>query len=269
MIQDFIIDDMTWSFSRIETFERCPLCFYLQYIKRLPGIEGCFGQYGTLMHSCLEKYALGELEEYELLQEYKNKFSEVVYEDFPPNAYVDLKENYYKQGYSYFESFSGYDDREVLGVEEKYDFKIGDYDFTGVVDLECPEEIIDIKTKGKQHLMRLTKKHNKEDYVQMLDKRYTHKDNWKQLYIYSIPYKEKYGKYPKILSLNMVRINDWYSIEFNKNDFESAKNWASKQISNIYNAKEFNKGSDVNEFWCSFICGMRVNCKYSNKYIGD
>jgi hypothetical protein len=267
LINDFILDDMIWSFSRVETFERCPLCFYFQYIKRFPGIEGCFGQYGTLTHSCLEKYALGELEEYELLSEYKNNFNTVVYEDFPPNAYVDLKENYYKQGYDYFESFSGYDDREILGVEEKYDFKIEDYNFTGVVDLECPEEIIDIKTKGKQHLKRLTKRHKKEEYVQMLDGRYIHSDNFKQLYIYSIPYKEKYGEYPKLLSLSMARMNDWYTVEFNKDDFNNAKQWVTEQIGNIYNAKGFNKGDDTTKFWCDFICGQRINCKYSDKYI--
>jgi len=268
MVMDFIIDDFLWSFSKIETFQRCPLCFNLQYIKCYPSIEGCFGQYGSLVHDCLEKYALDELAEYELLSYYKDNYINFVTEDFPPNAYVDLGEKYYNQGHDYFESFDGFGDRKILAVEQEYKFKIGDYDFTGIIDLECPNEIIDHKTKGEQHLIRLTKKHNPKDYIQMLDGRYIHKDNLKQLFIYSIPYKNKYGKYPELLSLNMARIADWYTVKFSKKLFNEAEKWAINQIAEIYKAKEFAKGNDVSDFWCQYVCGQRLNCKNSNSYMG-
>ncbi len=267
-VNSLILDDFCWSFSRIETFERCPLNFYFQYIKCYPSIDGCFGQYGSFIHECLEKYALGELAEYELSSYYKDKYAQAVTEDFPPNMYVDLGEKYYNQGLDYFNTFSGYDDREILAVEQDYNFKIREYDFTGVIDLECPDEIIDIKTKKEQHLLRLTKKHNPEDYIQMLDGRHIHKDNFKQLYIYSIPFKNKYGKYPKLLSLNMARVNDWYTVKFDEKLFEEAYQWAADRIVEIYNAKEYAKGDDVGEFWCSFICSQRLNCTYSNAYMG-
>ena len=268
MINDFMLDDFVWSFSRIETYERCNLCFYLQYIKCVPSISGCFGQYGTLIHNCLEKYALGELAEYELSSEYKNNYSKIVTEDFPPNAYVDLGEKYYNQGLEYFNTFEGFGDRKILGIEQEYKFKIGDYNFTGVIDLECSGEIIDHKTKGKQDLKRLTKKHKKEDYVEMLDGRLIHKDNYKQLYVYSMPFKEKYGDYPKILSLNMAKIQDWYSIKFNDEHFEESRQWILSNIKDIYNTEKFVKGDDTTEFWCNHICGVRLSCKYSDKYLG-
>ena len=268
IVQGFILDDFRWSFSRIETFERCALCFYMQYIQCLKGLPGCFGQFGTINHDLLEAYAKGELEDYELANEYKNRYGDVVTEPFPPNKYVDLGDKYYNQGLEYFSSFEGFEEFDITGVEEEYEFKIGEYNFVGLIDLETPDSIIDHKTKGEQHLKRLTKKHNKEDYVQMLDGRYTHKDNWKQLYIYSIPYFVKYKTYPKFLSLNMVRINDWYSIEFNEKHFEESQQWVLTQIESIYQTNEFLKGNDVSDFWCGFVCSQRLNCKHSNSYLG-
>ncbi len=268
-VSDFILDDFHWSFSRIESFERCPLNFYLQYIKCYPSIEGAFAQYGRFVHECLEKFALGELAEYELSSYYKDYYPQAVTEDFPPNAYVDLGERYYNQGLEYFNNFDGYGDREILAVEQNYFFKIDKYNFTGTIDLECKNEIVDIKTKGKQHLLRLTKKNNPNDYIQMLDGRYIHKDNFKQLYIYSIPFKNKYGKYPKLLSLSMVRINDWYSIEFNERLLEEAYQWAINKITDIYNAEKFERGDGVGDFFCDYICGQRINCKYSSAFMND
>ena len=76
-------------------------------------------------------------------------------------------------------------------------------------------KIVDIKTKEKQHLLRLTKRII-NDYIQMLDGRYIHKDNFKQLYIYSIPFKNKGWQISKLLNLSMVKINDWYSLNLMK-----------------------------------------------------
>lgn len=231
-------------------------------------MPGCYGQYGTIGHDCLEKYALGELAEYELSDYYKSNFDKAVTEFFPYNKNVDLREKYYQQGLEYFNSFSGFGDREILQVEGEYLFKIGDYNFTGKIDLECPAEIIDHKSKAEQHLKRLNKNHDKPSYLTMLDGRFIHKDNFKQLYIYSIPFFNKYEKYPEILSLNMFRIMDWYSIKFNLEDFEEAKQWAINQIDSIYAAEKFEKGADASSYWCSNVCGQRLNCVHSDRYLG-
>lgn len=257
-----------WSFSRVESYERCPLSFYYQYIKEYPGVSGAFAEYGSFIHLILEKYALNKLELWDLSGYYKKNYRKHITTNFPPNAWVDLGERYYYQGLEYFNNFEGYD-REILAVEKDYNFKIGKYNFRGIVDLECPGEIIDIKTKKEQHLTRLTKRHDKEDYITMLDGRFIHKDNFKQLYIYSIPFKETYGEYPKLLSLCMVRANDWYTVKFDRDLFDEAYGWAIDEVTKIYNAKEFPKGKDISEFWCEHICGQRLNCEYSNAYLGD
>lgn len=268
-VNDFILDDFCWSFSRVTSYDSCPLCFYYQYIKKYDDIDGCFGQYGTIIHDCLEKYALGDLMEYELLSYYEENYPKIVTDSFPPNKYTDVGNDYYNQGVEYFKNFNGFGDREIFAVEHRHYFKVGDYNFMGFIDLECDNEIVDHKTKGKQHITRLTKRHDKSEYIEMIDGRYIKFQEFIQLYLYVIPYFERYGIYPEILSLNMVRINDWYSVKFELERFKEAKRWAIDKITNIYNDKEFAKGKGDLQFFCDFICNQRLNCGYSSAFIGN
>jgi hypothetical protein len=133
-VSDFIIDDMIFSYSRIDTFDNCPKCFYLQYIKCKKSAQGAFGQFGELCHNILERYAKGELESYELSKEYKDNFDKIVNCPFPPNKYVDLKDKYYEEGLLFFDNFEEYENIKIIGVENEYSFKIGKYNFTGKID---------------------------------------------------------------------------------------------------------------------------------------
>ena len=58
---DFILDTMTWSFSRLNAFYNCAYEFYLHYIECNKSENGFFGEYGSLIHKILEKYEKGEL----------------------------------------------------------------------------------------------------------------------------------------------------------------------------------------------------------------
>lgn len=261
-----ILDDIIFSYSSVDGFSICPLCFYMQYIKCLPSSPGAFGQFGGFCHDILENYAKGKLEVFELSKKYKDDFEKVVSCPFPPNKYVDLKEKYYEEGLNFFDNFEGYDDVKIIGIENKYDFKVGKYNFTGKVDLETEGKIIDYKTKKASHLERLTKKHNKEEYITMTDGRFIKFDDFIQLLLYSIPYKEKHKKYPDFLVLDLIKANDKYIIKFEEPLLHRAIKWVEKKIQEIYNTKEFKKGEDLDNFWCDWICGQRYNCQHSSRY---
>lgn len=272
---DFILDEMIFSYSRVETYERCPYCFLLNYILKKQSTEGAFGQYGGFCHKLLEKYFKNELMSFELSDEYTKNFTTEVNAYFPPMKNVDLAAKYYEQGLEYFNNFDGFDDKyEVLGVESQYKFKVDKYNFTGIIDIELKNieenyyELADHKSKSKQDKNKLSKKDNPEDYIQLVDGRYIPFSLAIQLYIYCIPFKEKYGEYPKYLNFNMFRINDWYKFEFNLNDFERSKKWIVDTIEKIYNDSTWSKGKDVTDFWCRFTCGMNIHCEYSDKYLG-
>ena len=51
-----IIQEMTWSYSRIKAFDDCHYRWYLQYIRRLHGKDMFFASYGSFMHKLIELY---------------------------------------------------------------------------------------------------------------------------------------------------------------------------------------------------------------------
>ncbi len=248
---NFILDGFVWSFSRVSSFTICQYCFWLQYIQGKRGIDSFFGQYGSFVHDLLERYNKGELFAFELAYEYENRYAENVTKKVSDK----ISENYYNQGHEFFKNFEE-PDYEVLCCEQEYLFKVGEYQFTGKVDVETSDAIVDYKTKSSKAYKRKPKDKNVR---QLHDGRYVDLDEFIQLYIYCIPYKEKYGKFPDKLILEMVKIGDRYVLDFNKDDFDWCVAYIIYQIESIYNTVEFTKTES--EFWCNQICGQRFNCK--------
>lgn len=63
-----------WSFSRLATFEQCPLAYKLQYIDRVSNENNAFAEYGTHCHEILEKWAKGELPDFLMASEYEEGY---------------------------------------------------------------------------------------------------------------------------------------------------------------------------------------------------
>lgn len=248
----FILDGIRWSYSSVNTFAQCPKGFKLAYIDALPRAENAFAQWGTLAHSLLERYFKGALEFYELLQEYKDDYSEAVTCSFPPNAHVDLGKKYHARGIEYFSEFDGsdFDNYEVIAVEEQVFLDIGGRPFVGVIDLLVKEGdeyiVIDHKSKAK-----FKSKKERDEYL-------------RQLYIYSLYVKEKYGKYPKKLIFNMFRAGEFVTEEFQLEKLESAVKWFLENIEKIYSATSFDATPDA--FFCDWLCSCRIYCACSNDY---
>lgn len=62
-----LIDDMTWSYSRIEAFNDCPYRFFLRYIKRHKETDKFYASFGSFMHKLLEQYYKGELKQEDMV----------------------------------------------------------------------------------------------------------------------------------------------------------------------------------------------------------
>ena len=94
-----------YSFSKLNSYHTCPYAWYLKYCERETGISSAFSDYGSYVHTILERYANGLYEIWELPDAYKAEFEEALTQPFPPSEYCDMKDLYYKQGLDFFEKF--------------------------------------------------------------------------------------------------------------------------------------------------------------------
>lgn len=251
----FIIDGMTWSFSRINSFyNNCKLEWKRHYIDCEPLINSFDGQVGGFAHKCLEKYFKGELSEFELAPYFEEHYKDEVTMYCPyPNG--DTK---YEKILEYFKNFSFDKDKyEILGVEKEVRFKVGDYDCVGYIDLLYKD-----KTTGEITLMdhkSSTIKVTKKGTVSKSD--VEHFEAFKrQQYLYSKVILEEYGRVD-YLRWNMFKDGTTISINWNEEEYKNTFNWAEETIKSIEKENEFPPSPSY--FYCNSLCSIRHSgCPY-------
>ena len=259
---DFLLDTMTWSFSRLNSFYNCPYEWKLRYIDCNKSENGFFGEYGSLIHKILEKYEKGELSLFELNDYYEEHFSENVPHDAPPNKYVDIKQSYYEKGLDYFNNIDlDLDKYEVLGVEKEVRFQIAGKDFVGYIDLLLKEKetgkiiILDHKSASIKILKNGKVSKSDQEHV---------REFIRQLCLYAIPIIEEYGHVDE-LWWNLFKDKNWLKMPFNKEDYDEAIQWAEDTLKLIETEKEW-LPNNSSSYYCNYLCGQRNNaCEYKIK----
>lgn len=241
---------MVWSYSRITSYETCPYRFFLTYILKLEKKRLFFSDYGSFIHSIIEKYLNGELKKKELDKYYLSEFQKNVVGRAPN---LSIFKNYFQQGLHYMKNFT-FPYNNVLEVEKKINFTIGDKPFVGFIDAVANDVGIDIvDNKSRDLKQRSTcKKPTKSD--KELDK------YLRQLYLYSIGVKNEYKQLPENLCFNCFRSETVIIEPFNKEKFKEAQEWALGMIDTIRNTTEWNPNIDY--FVCRYLCDQNHNCDY-------
>ena len=249
-----VIQDMTWSYSRVHTILDCPYEWYLKYIRGLSDEELFFSSFGKFMHSLLELYFTKKETKENLITKYLCEFGSNVIKA-PPNWKV--YDNYFQSGLRYLETLSP-PQCSILGVEKEVKFEIKtdfkSYPFVGYIDLLAEKDdklyIIDHKSRNLSKRSK-GKKYTKTD--QELD------EYLRQLYLYSIAVKEEYGRHPDALVFNCFRVPLIIEEPFKEDRLEEAKEWAISMIKEI-KMSEFKPKLEY--FKCKHICGYRKHCEY-------
>lgn len=255
----FVLDTMTWSFSRLDSFANgCKYAWKLTYVDCVTGTENFFSEYGSFLHHILEMYSKGELSLFELNSYYEEHFDEAIPHDAPPNKYIDVRQSYYDKGYDYLSNIDlTLDKYEILGIEKEVRFEMFGKNFVGYIDLLLRDKktgkIIIVDHKSASIKILKNGKISKSDQ--------SHFDSFKkQLYMYSYAVMQKYGEVSE-LWWNMFRDQTWIKIPWTQEEYDSTIKWIKDTLDAIEKEVEFLPNCD--KFFCWYICDHREDaCKY-------
>lgn len=249
-----LIQDMTWSYSRIRAFTDCPYRWYLKYI-RYPGKHSkpmFFSDYGSFVHELIAAYYSGERTAEQVHMEYLTGFNDHVLGK-APNGKVFA--NYFVSGSQYLKSIQP-SENEVIAVEQKVETSVNNIPFVGYIDrIDRNKDggllVIDNKSRTLSPRSRKTKP-TKAD-VEL--------DNYLlQLYIYSSFVKDQYGMFPCKLCFNCFRNGTFIVEPFLPERYEAALKWVSDMVSIIEDEKDFRPNMEY--FKCRYLCEMNDQCDY-------
>lgn len=260
------LDDMQWSFSRINSYNNCAYGWKLQYIDKVEQASSGFADWGSLCHSIFEDYAKGKLMDFELLDAYESRYQDYMHGGFPPVRGKPLSERYYERGVELFSEFDGFPTNwEILAVEQKVEMEIRGFRFQGYIDLL-------VRDRNDHRLIVVDHKSKKEF------KSADEKEHYAlQLYLYALWVYQTYNEYPKELYFNMFRAGTTEIITFNEDSMLKAVSWLCDSIKKIYEDEDFwdkiaieydTTGKLLSEFqhkdfYCNNLCSVRKFCTRS------
>ena len=246
-----LIEDMTWSYSRIKCFEDCPYRFFLKYICGVQEQPMFYASYGSFMHRLLEQFYKGEITREEMRMKYLFDFSKEVLGERPKESTVS---NYIRQGAAYLAGFEPFK-YSPAAVEKQFDFTVRGERFTGFSDLvgicEDTGDLAVVDHKSRDLKPRSKRKKPTASDAEL-------DDYLRQLYLYAIPVKDMFGKYPDRLILNCFRTNTVITEPFSDAAFSAALDWAKNTIEDIKDTDDFHPYIDF--FQCKYICGVHNEC---------
>ena len=260
--EKFIFDNMIWSFSRLNSFDHCKYAWYRKYISCEEDESSAMAEYGTLMHKILELFSRKQLSVFELPQYFEEMYGRTIEHEFPPNKYVDLKKSYFDKGMNYLNNLSlDFGDNEILGVEKEVRFELDGHKMVGYIDLLLRNKkdgtitILDHKSASLKIL--------KNGEVSKTDA--AHFEEFKkQLYIYSHPILEEYGRVD-FLSWNLFREQKTLTIPWDESEYKNSLNWVAETLEKIKN-EELWLPDDTNQFYCNYLCGYRNDCEFKRAF---
>jgi len=147
---------------------------------------------------------------------------------------------------------------KVLGTEIPVEFELNGNEIIGRVDLIIEDKnngetiIVDHKSSG--HFL-------KKDGTPLKSKLDQFNDYKKQLYIYAMGVKQKFGISAQSLAWNhFLDKGAITEIPYREDECEETKNWVLETINLIENDQEF--AAKKSFLWCNRLCSFRNDCLY-------
>lgn len=250
-----LIEDMTWSYSRITCFEDCPYRWYMKYISGMNEKPMFYSSYGKFMHKLIEMYYKGKITKDEMKTKFLFDFSSEVQGDRPSEKIVA---SYIQKGIDYLDGFSDFP-YEAVAVEDRVTFDLDGIPFVGAIDYVGKDDsgYVIIDNKSRELKQRSTRKKPTQKDIEL-------DDMLKQLYVYSAAIKSKYGELPKKLCFNCFKNQQFIEEDFDKKKYEEVIDWVKRSVDSIAGSEAEDFYPNIEFFGCHYICGLSDECCYWN-----
>ena len=113
MNYSFQIDQMTWSYSRIQSFLKCPHSFFVHYITGEEEDDTFLASFGSFVHEIHQLVLTGQMKASDASMYYLANLHDKV--SGPPPS-PEIAKHYIRDGYEYMEHFPRFGDR-IVAVE--------------------------------------------------------------------------------------------------------------------------------------------------------
>ena len=215
--------------------------------------SGFFAEFGSYIHLIMQLYLLGELKRHDLSTYYVAHFAENV-RSKAPNHKIHL--NYFNQGFYYLDNID-FPKREIIGVEDEVEFTFANKIWRGFIDVVSSDNGQLIITDHKSRTLKPRSKRSKPTKSDMeLD------DYLRQLYVYSVAVKDKYGRFPDILEFNCFRSQTMIREPFKADRLNEIESWTKKEIDQIILNDRWEPQPD---YWkCNYLCDVCDDCEFKS-----
>ena len=249
---------MTWSYSRVNSFDSCPGAWFLKYIRGQHEEAMFYSSFGKLVHSIIEQYYRGTIKKEDMLMAFLTRFNTEVSGDKPDSKIVD---KYIDGVASYLESFSPLP-YEMVDVEKFVRFRLGDKNFVGIIDFigNKDGDICIVDNKSGDIRPRSKRKYPTQNDMELDEK-------LRQLYLYSTAIFNEYGRFPKKLCFNCFRTGVLVEEPFIEKAYKDTVEWALEEIKKIESEELFI--ADPEYFKCNWLCGFNKSCEEFAEYLED
>ena len=263
-----VIDDMVWSYSRIKSFHTCPYQWYLKYLCGERDEDQFFSSYGSFIHDLLDGVYSAFLSKEEALRLYLIGFPTRVAPGAPS---AKVFSRYFADGLRYMSAPPALPISDP-DTEQTERFSVGGYPFTARIDVSgtLPDGGVGLL----DHKSRILKPRSGRKKPMASDAELD--EYLRQLYLYSIPVRERYGEQPRRLFFNCFRgLRDRdgeptgeHIIDepFREAAFKEAETWAVNSIKTIRETEDFRPNVDF--FRCKYLCGVHDRCEYYQMNFG-
>lgn len=247
------LKEMHFSYSSVTTFQQCKYAFFLTYVAKKERGNNAFGEYGTFMHSILEKFFKEELLAFELPEYYARNYYSAVTKSFPKfMKFAD--DEYFDKGLRFFTQFDfDISDYDVLVIEEPVKTEDNGINLVVKPDLVLKEKktgkmiLVDFKTANAYKNGKLDSKKVKDYLVQFY------------LYCYYLS---------KVKGIEIDEIDIWFitngtieKIPFDRAEADKVSRWFTESVSAILNEEKW-KPNNESSFFCNELCSVSKWCKY-------